>query len=68
MQTPTPERKALISAHLGVSQAFSPEASALNDRFQDLMSDIGDLDPAEKARLLAGMIAQASAGLVRLHG
>ena len=63
-----PTRSELITRNLRVSKAFSPAASALNDRFQEEIADTADLDPAEQARLLAALVAQIGGKLAALHG
>jgi hypothetical protein len=63
-----PTRSEMIARNLRVSRAFSPAASALNDRIQEALADSADLDPAEQARLLAALVAQIGGKLAQLHG
>ena len=44
-----------------ISKALTPQASAVNDAFQDMLVDLGDLPEAERLRLLAAMTAQLAA-------
>lgn len=61
------DRTALIRANMHKpSKALSPAASDLNDCFQELLSDTGNLDPAEQLRLLNGLIFQMSGQVNKL--
>ena len=62
------KRSELIGRHLGVSRPFSAAASEINDQLQLAIADIGNLEPAEQARLLSALMVQVSGKLAGLHG
>lgn len=61
-------RRELIARNLGAGARYSPEAEAIVDQFQEVMTDTADLEPTEQARLLSEMMVQISGRLAALHG
>lgn len=62
-----PDRSTLIRANMHKpSKSLSSAADALNDRFQELLAEVADLDPSEQARLLNGLIGQMNGQIGRL--